>query len=281
MNDKFHLMLSYCWADKAVCRQIFERLCTEGYRVWFDEKNMHGNTITAMADAIANSQCIVICMSENYERSNPCHHEAEFAYTQQRHIVPLIVQSKYKPKALWLGFIIGSRLYVNFTKYEFNKAFGMLEAEIKTTAPVTAAGENHVESKKRDDTSKDPPVDSTEKKQVSTVHETKRVEEWTSDDVISWCQAQHLLTFARLLEHYDGAGLLRLYEMAKTQSDNEIFRLLQEDCQLLGNKGEIKLTLTEFVRFQTELNRRMQRDAPQTKTMPAKETKSTGICLLL
>ena len=130
MKYQFDLMLSYCWAEKVVCKKIFQRLITKGYRVWFDEENMHGNSITAMANAIENSQYIVICMSENYEKSNACHHEAECAYVCQRQLVPLVVQPRYKARS-WLRFIIGAAIYVDFTKHEFDKAFGMLEAEMR------------------------------------------------------------------------------------------------------------------------------------------------------
>ncbi len=49
MNYQFDLMISYCWAEKTVCKKIFERFSTKGYRVWFDEQNMHGDSLSAMA----------------------------------------------------------------------------------------------------------------------------------------------------------------------------------------------------------------------------------------
>jgi len=152
--------------------------------------------------------------------------------------------------------------------------------------PVVNSDKKKIEPKKQDDISKDPVIDPIEKKveskkQISTIHETKHINEWTSDDVVSWCHTHNLLTFAQLLEHYDGASLLRLHTMTKTKSDNDIFRLLQDDCQQTSNNGQIKLTLTEFVRFQTELDKRLERDTIQKKTMPEKNTKSGILCSLL
>ena len=116
MNHQFDIMLSYCWAEKTVSKPIFESLSKKGYRVWFDEQNMHGDSLQAMANGIQNSLCIVICISENYEKSNACRHEAEYAYTLQRRIVPVLAQPRYKARN-WLGFIVGSCIYINFTKY--------------------------------------------------------------------------------------------------------------------------------------------------------------------
>ena len=165
---------------------------------------------------------MIICMSENYEKSNACHHEADYAFVLQRRIIPLVVQSKYKARH-WLGFIIASSLYVDFTKYEFDRAYGTLEKEIKATVKsvqqkVTVTTTDQIESRKTVEIKKDspPPVCSNEKKHVSTAHEIQRIDLWTSDDVISWCDAHHLLTFAQLLEHYDGLSLLRLHDMIKS-----------------------------------------------------------------
>jgi len=248
---------------------------------------MHGNSLSAVGAAIGNSQCIIICMSENYEKINACHHEAELAYVRQRHIVPLVVQPKYKARQ-WLDFIIGASIYVGFTKYEFDRAFGMLEEEMKSTdkvaeqtipEPAANSDKKKIEYKKQDDISKDPVENKVEsKKQISTMHENKHINQWTSDDVISWCYTHKLSTFAQLLEDYDGASLLRLHNMAKIKGDNDMFRLLQDDCERIANNGQIKLTLTEFVRFQIELDKKLERDTTRSETIPAKNSKSGILC---
>ncbi|CAF1437427.1 unnamed protein product [Rotaria sordida] len=282
----------YCWAEKTVCKQIFENLIDKGYKVWFDEKDMHGSTLQAMANAIENSQCILICMSQNYEKSNPCHHEAEYAYVCNRRILPIVVQSKYKAKS-WLGFLIGTRLYINFTKHEFDKAFEMLDAEIKhsetmaeTTTKRPVVTDLHEEKAKQNDISAQPIVDPIVKrvefnKEVPTMYEHKHVNEWTNDDVINWCRKHNLLVLSQLLEHYDGTSLLRLHNMSKTTGDEDMFRLLQNDCQQISANGKIELTLTEFIRFQSELDKRLEKDITQNKPMPEKKPKTTKFCSIL
>ena len=255
---------------------------------------MHGNSLKAMASAIENSQCIIICMSESYEKSNACHHEAEYAYVRQRHILPLVVQSKYKARN-WLGFIIGACIYVDFTKHEFDKAFAMLEAEIKddekiaqhaTTQPVIHSNKQTIESENYDNIIENPltkPMKKTveSKTQMSTLFENKHVSEWKPEDVLSWCDKNNLPTLSQLLENYDGASLIRLYNMSKTTGDNDTFRLLQDDCQRIAHNGQIKLTLIEFIRFQSELDKRLKMEMTQNDTSRQKESRSSHFCSLL
>ncbi len=96
----------------------------------------------------------------------------------------------------------------------------MLEEEMKTTnkaveyttkEPVTDSDKNTIGLTKQNDISKDSIEKKVEsKKQASTIYENKHINEWTSKDVIRWCRTYNLLILAQLLEHYDGASLLRL-----------------------------------------------------------------------
>lgn len=265
-------MISYCWAQKEISKPIFERLKGKGYRVWFDEENMHGNSVAAMADAIENSECIIICMSTEYRRSNACHHEADYAYILKRTIIPIRAEPKYKPES-WLAFIIGSSIYVDFTKHEFDKAFDMLELEIK-----------HIQMNVDDQTSKLPLNGVLKSKTpapiVSTAYEDKLVDDWTSDDILNWCRAHELTTFEQLFKHYDGACLIRLHKLSKDNGDDATFRSLQDDCQPISSNDQKKLTLTEFIRFQTALDKRIKKDTIQSISTSAPLPKSARTCSL-
>ena len=41
--------------------------------------------------------------------------EAEYAFTQHKDIVPLMMESNYRPDG-WLGIIIGSKLWIDFSR---------------------------------------------------------------------------------------------------------------------------------------------------------------------
>jgi hypothetical protein len=74
------IMVSYSHSDKRVCYQIHEQLVKHGFRVWIDREHMHGATMMAMADAIENSDIILICMSDAYKQSVYCQSEAHYAF---------------------------------------------------------------------------------------------------------------------------------------------------------------------------------------------------------
>lgn len=55
-----------------------------------------------------------------------CLTEAEYAYSQKKEIVPLLMQTGYKATG-WLGAMIGARLFYDFSgKYDFDKKFSEL-----------------------------------------------------------------------------------------------------------------------------------------------------------
>ncbi len=86
--------------------------------VWIDLENMYGSTTERTAQAIENSQFIIICMSKKYQSSPYCKTEGQYTYKLQRAFIPLIVEKGYKPHD-WLGGLTGLRMYIDFTKYSF------------------------------------------------------------------------------------------------------------------------------------------------------------------
>ena len=168
-----------------------------------------------------------------WEKSNTCHHEAECAYVCQRQLVPLVVQPRYKAR-IWLRFIIGAAISVDFTKHEFDKAFGMLEVEMRATDKVTESSTTRSAALA---------------KQVSTM--------------------------------YDGASLLRLYHKLKSNGDKDTLRMLQDDCERSSSTSQLKLTLTEFIRFQSELDKRIEKDAVLKNKTTEKKLKPATTCTVV
>ena len=115
LTAKSRLMISYNHASKSLCLDIYNNLTNDGYNVWIDLEQMHGNTLVAMAQGIENSDIILYCVTEQYSLSPYCQKEAEYAFVQQKIMIPLLLQSKYKPKD-WLGLLLGASLYIDFTK---------------------------------------------------------------------------------------------------------------------------------------------------------------------
>lgn len=137
-NSKFDIMLSYSHSDKTLCFQVCERLVKDGYHVWLDRDQMHGDTMSSMAHAIENSEFILVCMSEAYKQSPYCQAEVHYAFERRCKLVPLVMKTKYKPDG-WLGIIVSGKIYVDFSKFEFEMAYSMLKTEIeKKRNTVTA-----------------------------------------------------------------------------------------------------------------------------------------------
>ncbi|CAF1001038.1 unnamed protein product [Rotaria sordida] len=99
------------------------------FRVWIDLEEMHGAMMQVMADAVKHSRCILICMSESYYTSPYCQSEAQYAFEKRRVLIPLRVQSSYKADG-WLAFLTSCRIYVDFTKMNFDTAYAKVKSEI-------------------------------------------------------------------------------------------------------------------------------------------------------
>ncbi|XP_071108142.1 uncharacterized protein [Haliotis cracherodii] len=170
-----HIMISYQWADQKKLLQVKEMLRAQGFSVWMDVDNMGGSTLQAMAEAVQNSAVVLVCMSERYKESQNCRSEAEYAFSLQKTIVPLLMQRAYKPDG-WLGMIKGTKLFFELSgKYDFQAKVNDLIKELgnkgktsnrgmpidETKIPVIRAG----------------PVDAGKGASVAG---------WSSKDVLNW-----------------------------------------------------------------------------------------------
>ena len=92
---------------------------------------MHGSTLECMAHAIEQASVVIICMSDKYKQSPNCQSEGEYVRRLDKPFIPILLQSKYKPNG-WLGMLVGTRLYIDFTKLDFQTNVRRLINEIET-----------------------------------------------------------------------------------------------------------------------------------------------------
>jgi hypothetical protein len=244
-------MISYSHKDKQICKQVYDELIRAGYRVWIDFDQMHGNVMDAMAQAIEQSHAIIICMSEDYQRSNFCRAEAQYAFQRKLKIVPILLQKHYKPNG-WLSFLVSQLLYVDFTKYEFPKAIETLFKELKVAhlhdnasiAPVQPIT-NH----------SDLSIYSTSPAQLSLERTVfpENIRDWTNSDVHRWLSENNLTQMARILSDVDGRGLIYLSECIMSGEPQQILLLLQQDSYRRANEV---LSLVEVARFRSLIERK-------------------------
>lgn len=87
-----HIMISYNRDSRDLCLKIKKKLEEIGGRVWIDVTDMQGSTLEAMAQAVENAQCVLVCVTEKYRQSINCQAEAQYAFKLQKKIVPLVMQ---------------------------------------------------------------------------------------------------------------------------------------------------------------------------------------------
>lgn len=266
----FDIMISYSHADKELCKRLYEALVQEGFRVWIDFDQMHGNVMDAMAHAIERSNTILICMSEHYRRSNYCRAEAHYAFRRRLKIVPVLLQKHYKPDG-WLLFLIGQLLYVDFIKYEFSQAFNMLLKELKAPILSDTPRQSISLSQEPDIVVSNLPL------QLATSLPTElpdNLSEWSQAQVSAWLIEHNLNQMACLLADYDGESLIYLNQLIVNDKLPNVLKSLEEECI---RRTKQSLSLIEFARFRGLINKQQQqqqRGLVQRK--PASQQKKTN-----
>jgi hypothetical protein len=245
-NDEktFDIMISYSHKDEDICRRIYNALIKAEYRVWIDFDQMHGNVMDSMAQAIEQSKMILICMSEQYRRSNYCRAEAHYAFQRQLKIVPILLQEHYQPDG-WLLFLVGQLLYVDFTKYQFPQALEMVIKELR--APII--GEIGL-------------LTTCSKEETDVVICVKTVPlhcspspilpenmfDWTQTHVHDWLMSHGLHQMSDLFANLDGQSLMYMHETVEKVELQQVVALLQEDSLRRTSQS---FSLVEFSQFRS------------------------------
>ncbi|CAF0808562.1 unnamed protein product [Adineta steineri] len=239
----FDIMISYSHQDKDICKQLYDELVRNGYKVWIDFDQIHGNIMDAMAQAIEHSRTILICMSEQYRRSNYCRAEAEYAFQRQLKIIPVLLQEHYKPDG-WLLFLIGQALYVDFTKYEYSTATEMLIKEVQASRiqnfhKIEVRSDQNMLSVPARNL---PIVEHLSKTKVRP----ENIQNWTVEHVNSWLKENNLFEMSQLLSDVDGPTLIYFSEYLTKGDTQQILASLQQDSLQRTNRHLSFIELAHF-----------------------------------
>ncbi|CAF4582083.1 unnamed protein product [Rotaria sp. Silwood1] len=244
-NEKaFDIMISYSHKDEIICKQIYDELINSGYRVWIDFDQMHGNVMDAMAEAIEQSNAVIICMSEEYRRSSYCRAEASYAFQRRVKIVPVLLQQHYRPDG-WLLFLVGQLLYINFTKHEFSKAVNLLIKELKVPV-ISDTGSENVHRKVEVNTTI--PITSILPETSSMLILPENILDWNQTHVHDWLMSHDLLQMSRLFANFNGRSLMYMSEIIENVELRQVVSLLQADS--LRRTGD-SLSLVELSHFRS------------------------------
>jgi Leucine-rich repeat (LRR) protein len=64
--DGNYIMISYNSKSRDVCLEIKRFLESSGFKVWIDVESIYGSSLEAMATAIEQSFCVLLCITEKY-----------------------------------------------------------------------------------------------------------------------------------------------------------------------------------------------------------------------
>jgi hypothetical protein len=232
---------------------------------------MHVLAMSAMAEAVENSEFVIMCMSDSYKQSTYCQAEAEYAFKCKRRLIPLIMRQGYKPDG-WLGFMIGSRIYVDFGRFDFETACEKLMTEIslQRTQTIPTIVVNTIDHEKPVDTRSNvhKPVES--KRKLSVIHQIEKplvkkniissvfkarqakldfirkpINQWAENDVLDFLLAHRLNQLIPLCEGMNGRALLQLYNICISHT-LRAFSLLKDE---LKSKDNTILSLSVYSKF--------------------------------
>jgi hypothetical protein len=229
----------------------------------------------AMADAVENSEFVIICMSDSYKRSVYCQAEAEYAFRLKRRLLPLIVRQGYRADG-WLGFIMGSRIYIDFCRLEYKKACELLIKEISLqrenpigtgTTNEQKIDEDELPSMRQGMLDHTQRLTATAMESLEQSHlpvkyinrNTKKsnyrsmsVEKWTKKDVLDFLYDSNLHYMMPLCEVMTGHGLIKLFRMCQTKPSRFYGQLNDE---LRARFDGLHLPIGIFTEFLSEIDR--------------------------
>ena len=100
--------------EQQSCTDLKERFEKYGYSTWIDKEDMGDELLSSMALAVNNSAVVVLCYSEEYQRSISCRQEATFAFKRKKPLVFVRVQEKFDPDG-WLGILMMDAIYYDLS----------------------------------------------------------------------------------------------------------------------------------------------------------------------
>ena len=227
LKTKQHVFISYCCEDRELCLKIKSDLMKLNYKVLMDQvghvKNTQKINLQQISNRIEDCLCILMCVSDQYKESVHCRAEVEYGFSLNKPLIPLIMQSDFKSSG-WLGIIMGTKIFVNFTKYEYDECIRRLIMEIQPLHKQIVI-ETPIEN-----------IAVTEA--VETVHEdeSETCLNWDSNDVQDWLNANNF--HAVIKEHVlqcDGEMLYELY-LIKQEAAEYFYSLISSglDANLLS-----------------------------------------------
>jgi hypothetical protein len=210
-------MISYNSASRPLCLQIKSQLEQAGYKVWIDVNDIHGSSLDSMARAVEDARTVLICITEKYRQSLNCQAEAQYAFKMNKHIVPLIMEKGYENVKGWLGIIMSDKIFVNFTKYDFDECIRRLKNEINSRSKSRGNknSKKTVVSLPPSKAAKQTVVSYTAvNEEIDEQLENEDVDKWSENDVLKWLNDNEIdRNLISIIMPCNGIILKQLFEL--------------------------------------------------------------------
>lgn len=242
--DDQHIMISYNSASRPLCLQIKSKLEEAGYKVWIDVNDIHGSSLDSMACAVEDARTVLICITEKYRQSLNCQAEAQYAFKMNKHIVPLIMEKGYENVKGWLGIIMSDKIFINFTKYDFDECIKRLMNEViskqRRSKEASHPKMNKVAAPPK--TVQHTVVSCTAVNEARNEPENGDVEKWGENEVLKWLNDNEIdKKLISIIMPCNGIILKQLFELRR-DAPEFYFQTLNSNKNFKDLKTVLKFT---------------------------------------
>jgi hypothetical protein len=128
LTKVYNIMISYCQQDRRKCQRLIDQFLEEGFSVWAEP---------AIADQQRNvfsqidkSDCILLCISEDYYENEACEKEVRYALRTGKQV--FLVKIQNDPLIDWQRELFQDKLFFQLfgSQNHFDLEFGTLLLEI-------------------------------------------------------------------------------------------------------------------------------------------------------
>lgn len=227
----------------------------------------------AMAEAVEKSEFVILCMSDSYKRSVYCQAEAEYAFRCKRRLLPLIVREEYRPDG-WLGLLLGSRIYINFGRFDFKAGCEALlnEITLQRKSQLNSDKDDEESISDADSTKVHPLEQYINRNTNDSIYRLVPIRKWTHKDVLDFLHDYKLYLMMPLCEALNGRGLEKLFRICQ-KKPTKLYEQLNEE---LGSRLTERLPMGVFTQFLSEVEQMCQLKVIKSNSNTSETSRSSS-----
>ncbi|CAF1137492.1 unnamed protein product [Adineta ricciae] len=230
-NNRFDLMISYDEDhDSSLVENIYKYLIEHyDYRISFDEQSMP----SSRCQAIVDSQCVLLCVSETYKSDPNCRMEVEHARNRNKRLIPFVLKQTIFDG--WLGSICTNSRRIDSVEHDFDKSVRLLIDEIQQQRLIEFLSQSKSQLEQIHISS------DTDYRAISSI------ESWTNQDVQHFLYDNKLDVMVLLTEQMNGEDLRQLFD--RCQIDDDYWAGFDRLNQELEKRFQQVLPISVYIRF--------------------------------